>query len=399
MTPKLSTRAATIPPSPIRKLVPFAEAAKARGTHVYHLNIGQPDIETPEPMLEAVRNFSGKVIHYCHSQGDSNYLDSLVRYYSKNGIDLEKWMINVTTGGSEAIVFAFMAALNPGDEVIIPEPFYTNYNGFAVMAGVKIHPVTTKGDNGFHLPPMEDVEKKINDRTRAILLCNPNNPTGTVYTRDEVNGIAQLCQKHNLWLLTDEVYREFVYECGDYVSALSLTGMEDRVIMMDSISKRYSACGARIGCIVSRNREIMDACLKLGQARLCSPLVDQILAAASEELPEDYIEKTVAEYKMRRDVVFEGLARIPGVMAQKPCGAFYNIVKLPVDDTETFAQWLLTDFSDNNETVMLAPAAGFYATPGLGTDEARIAYVLCKEDLVRSMEILRLAIEKYNSIQ
>jgi aspartate aminotransferase len=396
MKPVLSTRAATIAPSPIRKLVPFAEAAIKRGTHVYHLNIGQPDIETPEAMLDSLKNFPKKIIHYCHSQGDDRYLESLVSYYKKNNIELEKWMINVTTGGSEAIVFAFMTAMDHGDEVIIPEPFYTNYNGFAIMAGVKIAPVTTYGDNGFHLPPMEAIEKKINSKTKAILLCNPNNPTGTVYTRKEIEGICELCKKHNLWLLTDEAYREFVYDSKEHISGLSLSGMEDRVIMMDSISKRYSACGARIGCIVSRNKALMDAVLKLGQARLCSPLVDQMLATAAENLPEDYMEETVEEYRSRRDVVFEGLEKIPGVIALKPSGAFYNIVKLPVDSAEKFALWLLTDFEENGETVMLAPAEGFYATKDLGQQEARIAYVLCKEDLKKALILLKIAIERYN---
>jgi len=397
MTPNLSKRASAIPPSPIRKLVPFAEEAKKRGIHVYHLNIGQPDIETPEPMLKAVREFTGKVIHYCHSQGHDSYLDSLVSYYKKHNIILEKPMINVTTGGSEAIVFAFMSAMDAGDEVIIPEPFYTNYNGFAIMAGVKINPVTTSGENGFHLPAIDVFEKKINDKTKAILLCNPNNPTGTVYTRKELDAVASLCKKHNLWLLTDEVYREFIYESSDYTSALLLPGMEDRVIMMDSISKRYSACGARIGCIVSRNKQVMEACLKLGQARLCSPLVDQVLATAAEDLPEDYMDNTVDEYRSRRDVVFEGLEKIPGLVAIKPSGAFYNIVKLPVDSAEKFAQWLLTDFEKDGKTVMLAPAAGFYATEGLGVQEARIAYVLCKEELIDAMNLLKVAIEQYNS--
>ena len=322
---------------------------------------------------------------------------SLVEYYRSHRIYVDQTQINVTTGGSEAIVFAFMIALNPGDEVIIPEPFYTNYNGFALMAGVKIKALTTKVEDGFHLPPKDRIEDLIGPKTKAILLCNPNNPTGTVYKPEEMQGVAELCRKHDLWMMTDEVYREFVYDCGEYISALNLENMEDRVIVMDSISKRYSACGARVGCLVSKNRDVMDSCLKLGQARLCSPLVEQIMATAARDLPEDYFQKTVAEYKRRRDVVFDGLSEIPNVLAIKPCGAFYNIVRLPVDDAEKFTKWLLTDFEEDGQTIMLAPAAGFYATPGLGKREVRIAYVLCVEDLRRSMLMLKKAIEKYNS--
>ena len=395
--PRLSNRTAAMQESPIRKLVPLADAAKERGVHVYHLNIGQPDIETPKEMLAAVKNLPKKVIHYCHSQGEPSYLASLVEYYRSHKIYVDASQINVTTGGSEAIVFAFMIALNPGDEVIIPEPFYTNYNGFANMAGVTIKPLTTKGEDGFHLPVKEEIEAKVGPKTKAILLCNPNNPTGTVYTPEEISAVSEICKKNDLWLLTDEVYREFVYECGEYISALNIEGMEDRVIVMDSISKRYSACGARVGCLVSKNREVMQACLKLGQARLCSPLIEQILATASRDLPADYFEKTVAEYQRRRDVVFEGLMEIPDVLAIKPCGAFYNIVKLPVDDAEEFTKWLLTDFEQDGQTVMLAPAAGFYATPGLGKQEVRIAYVLCVEDLRKCMQLLKVAIEQYKT--
>jgi len=396
--PRLSGRAAAMPESPIRKLVPLAEEAKKRGIHVYHLNIGQPDIETPKEMLAAVRNLSKKVIHYCHSQGDPSYIASLVEYYRSNRIYVDASQINVTSGGSEAIIFAFMVALNPGDEIIIPEPFYTNYNSFALMAGITIKPLTTQGEDGFHLPTKDVVEAAIGPKTRAIMICNPNNPTGTVYTPAELEMIAELCCRHDLWLLTDEVYREFVYECGEYVSALSLEGMSDRVIVLDSVSKRYSLCGARVGCVVSKNRDVMDACLRLGQARLCSPLIEQIMATAARDLPEDYFEKTVAEYQRRRDVVFEGLMQIPDVLAIKPCGAFYNIVKLPVDDAELFTRWLLTDFEVDGQTVMLAPAAGFYATPGLGAQEARIAYVLCVDDLRKSMQLLKTALERYRTL-
>ena len=395
MAPRLSARAIAMPPSPIRKLVPLADEAKKRGIHVYHLNIGQPDIETPRVMLDALRNFPKRIVHYSHSQGEADYLRSLVEYYRSNRIYVDQAQIMVTTGGSEAIIFAFMAALDPGDEVIIPEPFYTNYNGFALMAGVTIKPLTTRVETGFHLPPADVIEATISKRTRAILLCNPNNPTGTVFTREEFDTVSELCRKHDLWLLTDEVYREFVYECGESISALNLEGMEDRVIMMDSISKRYSACGARIGAIVSRNREVMDACLRLGQARLCSPLVDQVMATAARDLPADYMDQTVQEYRRRREVVFEGLSQIPGVLATKPCGAFYNICRLPIDDAEHFSRWLLTDFSVDGQTVMLAPAAGFYATPGLGRDEVRLAYVLCVDDLKRAMLLLKLALDRY----
>ncbi len=393
----LSERGKSMPASQIRKLVPFADEAKRRGIHVYHLNIGQPDIETPAPVLDVLRHFDQKVIAYTPSRGDYKYLDALIDYYNRFGISLNHEEINVTTGGSEAVLFAFMLTMNPGDEVIIPEPFYTNYNGFACMAGVNVVPVTTKGEEGFHLPPREEIEKLITPRTKAILLCNPNNPTGTVYTKEEIDMIADIVKKHDLWFFSDEVYREFVFEPkeGAYQSALQLEGMEERVVVMDSISKRYSMCGARLGCLISRNKELMNAALSFAQARLSSPQVAQAMAVAAHYLPEDYLPSMIDEYRRRRDVVFEALSRMKGVQVVKPEGAFYLIPKLPVKNTEDFAKWLLTDFSDNNETVMISPAAGFYATKGLGLDEIRIAYVLNEKELKRAMELLEKALSLY----
>lgn len=395
MSPSISERGTLVPPSPIRKLVPLADQAKKRGAHVFHVNIGQPDVETPPEMLAALRNLKTRVIHYTHSQGEPSYIDALVRYYASCGIALRPEQINVTTGGSEAIIFAFIIALGPGEEVIIPEPFYTNYIGFSVMAGVKIRPLTTSVEDGFRLPPRERIEALVGPRTRAILLCNPNNPTGTVYTAEEIDAVASICRERDLWLLTDEVYREFTYDGCRHISALSLAGMEDRTIMMDSVSKRYSLCGARVGCLVSRNPEVMSAALRLGQARLCSPLVDQLVARAALDLPDDYFEVTVAEYRRRRDAVFEELSKIDGVVTNRPCGAFYNIARLPVEDADRFCSWLLTDFEHEGQTVMLAPGNGFYATEGLGKSEVRVAYVLKVEEMRRSMELLRVALERY----
>jgi len=397
MAPSISERGTLVPPSPIRKLVPLADEAKKRGTHVFHVNIGQPDIETPPEMLAALRNLKTRVIHYTHSQGEPSYIDALVRYYAGCGIELRPEQINVTTGGSEAIIFAFTIALSPGEEVIIPEPFYTNYIGFSVMAGVTIRPLTTSVEDGFRLPPRERIEALVGPRTRAILLCNPNNPTGTVYTAEEIEAVAAICRERDLWLLTDEVYREFTYDGCKHISALSLAGMEERTIMMDSVSKRYSLCGARVGCLVSRNPEVMSAALRLGQARLCSPLVDQLVARAALDLPENYFEVTVAEYRRRRDAVFDELSKIEGVVTNRPCGAFYNIARLPVDDADRFCRWLLTDFEHEGQTVMLAPGNGFYATEGLGASEVRVAYVLKVEEMRRSMELLRIALEKYGA--
>ena len=391
----LSRRAQEMPPSPIRKLVPFAEAAKRRGIKVYHLNIGQPDIPTPEVMLNAYANHGITVLEYSHSAGIWEYRENLAKYYQRFGLDVSKENILVTTGGSEAIIFTFMTIMDVGDEVIIPEPFYTNYNGFAVEAGVKIVPVTCHAENGFRLPPDEEIEAKITDRTKAILICNPNNPTGYVYTWEELNRLKALAQKYNVFLLADEVYREFVYDGARHYSVLQLEGIEQQTVVLDSISKRYSACGARIGCIVTRNQELLDAALKFGQARLCPPTLDQIAANAALQTPQSYFDRVIEEYLRRRDVVFEAISRMPGVFGLKPHGAFYTIVKLPVDDAEKFATWLLNEFHDNGETVMLAPASGFYATPGMGVNEVRIAFVLNVEAMKRSMEILAKALQEY----
>ena len=394
--PRLSNRATHMPASPIRKLVPFAEGAKARGIHVYHLNIGQPDIPTPKEMMDAYRNTTLTVLPYSHSAGSWEYREHLAQYYRSHGIEVDKEHVLVTTGGSEAIIFTFMTIMDPGDEVIIPEPFYTNYNGFAVEAGVKVVPVTCNRADGFKLPPDAEIEARITERTKAILICNPNNPTGYVYTKEELERLQRLAEKHDLFLLADEVYREFVYDGAQHYSILSLPGIGERAVVMDSISKRFSACGARIGCVVTRNPAILEAALKFGQARLSPPTLDMIAAdAALVNTPPEYLQEVVNEYRARRDVVFEGLEKIPGVEGLKPRGAFYTIVKLPVDDAEKFATWLLSDFDHNGETVMLAPANGFYATPGKGVDEVRIAFVLNLESMKRAMEILRVALEKY----
>mgnify|MGYP000468498339 CR=1 FL=1 len=397
----VSRRGQSMPASPIRKLVPFADEAKAKGIKVYHLNIGQPDIPTHETVLQTARNFEKNVIAYTHSQGTSDFVGSLQAYYEKVGVSLKREEINVTTGGSEAVLFAFLLALNPGEEVLIPEPFYTNYNGFACVADVKIKPITTRGEDGFHLPSSEVIREKIGPNTKAILLCNPSNPTGTVYTRDEIDRIAALAKEFNLWLLCDEVYREFVFEPQDnlYRSALEIKGLENQVIVMDSISKRFSMCGSRIGCLVSRNTEIMDGALRLSQARLSSPELEQAMAKVAYELPDSYIPEVIDEYRKRRDVVYSALQKMEDVQVTQPEGAFYTIPKLPVKNTEHFAKWLLTDFSDQGETLMVAPAAGFYATPGLGLDEIRIAYVLDTTRLERAMELLHKALIQYKELE
>lgn len=401
MCAQLSHRGTTFPASPIRKLVPFALEAKSKGTHVYHLNIGQPDIESPTHAMKALHDFREKrsIIAYSHSQGESDYLDTLQRYYQGVGIELSPQQINVTTGGSEAILFAMLITLNPGDEILIPEPFYTNYNAFAQIAGARIRPITTRVEEGFHLPSSEEIEAQITPQTKAVLLCNPNNPTGTVYQADELQRIAQIAQKHDLWLLSDEVYREFIFDAedGPHRSAMQLEGLEERTLVMDSISKRYSMCGARIGCLLSRNSDVMDAALRLAQARLSSPQIEQQIAAAAHTMPADYLPGIIDVYRRRRDVVYQALQAIPGVEVARPEGAFYTIPRLPIQNTEDFAKWLLTDFSVEGETVMVAPAAGFYATPGLGLDEIRIAYVLQEERLKRAMDLLQRAIFEYNA--
>ncbi len=393
--PNISKRAKEMPPSPIRKLVPFAEEAKRKGRKVYHLNIGQPDIPTPKGMMDAFRNHNITVLEYGHSGGLWEYRAGLSRYYQKFDIQVSKEQILVTTAGSEAIIFAMMATMDPGDEILIPEPFYTNYNGFAVEAGVKIIPLLSKAEEGFRLPPETEIRANISPRTRAIMICNPNNPTGYVYTWDELLRLQKLALEYDLFLMSDEVYREFVYDGKKHHSILHLKGIDERTIMLDSISKRYSACGARLGCLVTRNQEILDTVLRFGQARLCPPTMEQIAGLAAIDTPKEYFDEVLNEYYQRREVVFEALARIPGAFGLKPSGAFYAIVKLPIDDADKFCTWLLQDFQDNNETVMLAPANGFYATPGLGQNEVRIAFVLNAASMKRAMSILEKALRAY----
>jgi len=393
----LSRRAAEIQASPIRKLMPYANAAKKQGIRVYHLNIGQPDIETPAAMMKVYHELSEKVIAYGPSQGLDVYRKSLVTYYGRHGIHVSEDEIIVTTAGSEAIVFAMLVTCNEGDEIIVPEPFYTNYNGFATMAGVALVPVTTYAETGYCLPEIAQIEKLRGPRTRAIMLCNPGNPTGTVYSHDEMQAICELALRHGLYVISDEVYREFVYDGAVHTSVMHIAGMEENGILVDSISKRYSACGARIGCIVSKNKSLMTAVLKFAQARLCPPTVDQLAANACVYLPDDYIEAIQREYKARRDLVYEELLQIPGVVCRKPQGAFYVTVKLPVPDAEDFVIWLLKEFQVDGETVMCAPANGFYATPGLGEDELRIAYILNKDDLTKAMHIFRAGFEIYRA--
>jgi len=390
----ISNRGLQMPASPIRKLVPYAEAAKKKGTKVYHLNIGQPDIETPKQCLDAVRNADFKVLEYSHSAGNESYRKKLVQYYKKVGITVTPEQIIVTTGGSEAIIFGFMACMDPGDEVIIPEPFYANYNGFAVEAGVIVKPIKSSIENGFALPPMEEFEKAISAKTKAIVICNPNNPTGYLYSAAEMEILKQIILKHNLYLFADEAYREFCYE-GTHTSAMHLTGVDDNVVLMDTISKRYSACGGRIGAFVTKNVALLGAAMKLAQARLSPPSFAQILAEAAVDLPDDYFDTTKAEYKLRRDTIVKRLNNIPGVFCPNPGGAFYAMAKLPIDDSDTFCQWLLESFSYKGQTVMLAPATGFYGTPGLGKQEVRLAYVLNTTSINAAMDCLEKALEEY----
>ncbi|NOX87925.1 MAG: pyridoxal phosphate-dependent aminotransferase [Calditrichaeota bacterium] len=391
----LSNRGQTMPPSPIRKLVPYADQAKERGVRVYHLNIGQPDIHTPNSFMDPIKNLQMDVLAYGPSAGLTSLRKKLAEYYNRFNIDVSYEDILVTTGGSEAIIFAMMAICDPGDEIIIPEPFYTNYNGFAVEAGVKIVPITSDIEDDFQLPPIESIAEKITDRTRGILICNPNNPTGYVYSKEELETLREIVLKNDLFLLSDEVYREFVYDGQTHTSIMHLEGLEDRTIMLDSVSKRYSACGARIGMIVSRNRQVIDACLRFGMARLCPPTIEQIGTEAGIDTPQEYFDRVIREYNDRRNVMVEMLRQMPGVVAPMPKGAFYLIVRLPVEDADKFAQWLLTDFNINKETVMLAPANGFYSTPGLGRDEVRIAYVLNVEAIKKAMNILAEGLKKY----
>ncbi len=386
-----------MPPSPIRKLVPYAEQAKKNGTKVYHLNIGQPDIVTPEAVMDAVRHTDMKVLEYSHSAGFESYRKKLCEYYRRFDIELTPNEIIVTTGGSEAIQFAMMACLDPSDEVIVPEPFYANYNGFAVAAQIGIRPITSRIEEGFKLPPIEDFEKNITDKTKAILICNPNNPTGYLYSAEEMNVLKELCLKYDLYLFSDEAYREFCYDGHDFISAMNLEGLEQHVILMDTISKRYSACGGRIGAFVTKNKNVYEAAMKFAQARLSPPSFAQIAGEAAVDLPSDYFDEVKAEYCKRRDVLVSRLNKIPGVMCPNPGGAFYAMAKLPVADAEDFCRWLLEHFSYKGQTVMMAPAAGFYATKGLGKDEVRFAYVLNTDDINSAMDCLEEALRVYTS--
>lgn len=393
--PQLSNKAQQMPASPIRKLVPFAESAKSQGKHVIHLNIGQPDIETPIAALEAVKNNELKVLEYSHSAGFESYRKGLTHYYKKFGININHNQLLVTTGGSEALSFTFSTCCNPGDEIIIPEPFYANYNGFAVNAGLKVIPVTASIDDGFALPPIEEFEQKITSKTKAIMICNPANPTGCLYTQEEIKKLSELIRKHDLFLFSDEVYREFCYDGARPFSVLELKGLDDNVVMVDSVSKRYSMCGARIGALITRNQEVLDTAMKFAQARLSPPTYAQIAAEAALQTPDSYFEGVTEEYVKRRDIMVDGLNKIEGVTCPKPKGAFYCVAEFPVDDTEKFCQWLLEDFEHNGDTVMMAPLSGFYATPGLGKKEARIAYVLEEEQLRKAIACLENALKVY----
>jgi aspartate aminotransferase len=395
--PAISQRGVAMPPSPIRKLVPYADEAKKKGRIVYHLNIGQPDIKTPESAMEAIRNINKTVLEYSHSAGYESYRRKLADFYKGIGIDIDFSQILITTGGSEAILFTIMGTMDPGDEIIVPEPFYANYNGFAVAAGVKVVTVKSYIESGFALPPMEAFEELITPRTRAIMICNPNNPTGYLYSKEELEKLRTIVLKHNLYLFADEVYREFCYDGEKHYSVLNLEGLEQNAVMFDSVSKRYSACGVRVGAVITRNCELHSTILKFAQARLSPPGLGQIAAEAALETPDSYFDEVVEEYIARRNYLVEGLNSIPGVFCPKPKGAFYTTVRLPVKDADDFAKWLLTDFEHNNQTVMLAPGAGFYATPGLGMNEVRIAYVLKLEDLKNAVECLRIALEQYNA--
>ncbi len=396
--PSISNRGCAMPSSPIRKLTPLANDAKARGIKVYHLNIGQPDLPTPQKALDVMKSIDRNILEYSPSQGFLSLRQKLVTYYYKYNIDLVPDDIIVTTGGSEAVLFAFLSCLNPGDEIIVPEPAYANYMAFAVSAGAVIKSVPSSIETGFALPPVEEFEKLISERTKAILICNPNNPTGYLYTRAEMNQIRDIVKKHDLYLFSDEVYREFIYTGSPYISACHLEGIEQNVVLIDSVSKRYSECGIRIGALVTKNEEVRKAVMKFCQARLSPPLIGQIIAEASIEDTQEYSAEVYEEYVARRKCLVDGLNRIPGVYSPIPMGAFYTVAKLPVDNADEFCAWCLSDFNYEGETVMMAPASGFYSTPGLGKDEVRIAYVLNQEDLKRALVVLEKALEKYNSI-
>ena len=384
-----------MPESPIRKLAPLATAAKDRGIHVYHLNIGQPDLPTPEAGLDVLRHIDRKVLEYSPSQGFRRYREKLTLYYERYNIHLTADDIIITAGGSEAVLFAFLSCLDPGDEIIVPEPAYANYMAFAISAGARIRTIATTIEEGFSLPKVEKFEELINERTRAILICNPNNPTGYLYTRREMNQIRDLVKKYDLYLFSDEVYREFIYTGSPYISACHLEGVEQNVVLIDSVSKRYSECGIRIGALITKNPEVRQAVMKFCQARLSPPLIGQLVAEASLDEPDEYAREVYDEYVERRKCLVDGLNRIPGVYSPIPMGAFYTVARLPVDDAEKFCAWCLTDFNYEGETVMMAPAAGFYTTPGAGRDQVRIAYVLNKQDLSRALEVLRMALEAY----
>lgn len=391
----ISAKGKSMPESPIRKLVPYAEEAKKRGVKVYHLNIGQPDIETPEVALNAVRNFKQNVIVYSHSAGNLSLRQKLVEYYKTVNIDVSPEEIIVGAGASEALLFAFQTIMDPGDEVIIPEPFYANYNGFAKNAGIIVKPIFSSIETGFALPPIEEFEKNITEKTKAILVCNPNNPTGYLYSKEELETLRDIVKKYNLFLIADEVYREFTYDGKVHYSSMYLKGIENNVILIDSVSKRYSACGVRIGWLISKNKEVMSTALKFAQARLSPPSFGQIAAEAAVDTPDEYFQKVTAEYLARRNAVVEGINNIEGAFCPNPSGAFYVVAKLPIDNSDKFCQWLLEDFEFENHTVMLAPATGFYSTPGRGVDEVRISYVLNVDDLNGSVKVLEEALKVY----
>ncbi len=395
--PKISNKGHQMPESPIRKLVPYSEIAKKKGHKVYHLNIGQPDIKTPEVAMNSIKNLDIKVLEYSHSAGFESYRKKLAAFYTTHGLPVNTEDIIITTGGSEALMFALGSTLDQGDEIIIPEPFYANYNGFSVASGVNVVPVISSIDTGFALPPIADFEKLITSKTKAILICNPGNPTGYLYSKEEMQQLAELVKKYDLFLIADEVYREFTYDGDVHYSVLNIPGIEDNAIMIDSVSKRYSMCGARIGCVVSKNKEFMATAMKFAQARLSPPTFAQIASEAALDTPVSYFDEVISEYKDRRDTLITELNKIDGVKVATPKGAFYCIAELPIDNADDFAQWMLESFDYNKETVMVAPAAGFYSTPGVGLNQVRIAYVLKKEDLIKSVFILNQAIKAYNA--
>lgn len=396
--PNISERGIAMPSSPIRKLAPLSDSAKARGLKVYHLNIGQPDLPTPKEGLEALKNIDRAILEYSPSDGYRSYREKLVRYYAKYDINVSADDIIITTGGSEAVLFAFLACLNPGDEIIVPEPAYANYMAFAVSAGAVIRTIPSSIEEGFALPPIEKFEALINERTKGIMICNPNNPTGYLYSRSEMNQIKHLVQKYDLYLFSDEVYREFIYTGSPYISACHLVGIEDNVVLIDSVSKRYSECGIRIGALITKNKELRKAVMKFCQARLSPPLIGQIIAEASIDADQEYLRDTYEEYVERRKFLIDRLNIIPGVYSPIPMGAFYTVARLPVDDADKFCEWCLSDFEYEGQTIFMAPASGFYTTPGLGKNEVRIAYVLNKEDLGNALTVLEKALEVYNQL-